>query len=109
MLAQPVQKIKTRQPFFGLYRRLVATEAPAAQVEGQQFEPILDPQHADEFCIPRRAARTRKHLAHTPQADRIEARDNQLPFGPQHTLGLAQDLVGFLGEFEQVRQQQQIE
>ena len=76
----------------------------------QQRQPVLDARQVNEAAVPRvGAARAIEQSAQPPQAARIEAQDDGMPFRHQHALHFAQDLVRIGAEFEHVRQHQQID
>ena len=54
------------------------------------------------------AALAREQLPQPPERQRIEAGDDQLAFGHQHALGLAQHEVRIGGGFERMRQHDQV-
>src|SRR5215470_15174278 len=90
--------------------RRIAPEPTAVQLEPEQLQPVPEPEQADEFSAPRVLAPLPPDPAlETPEAQRIEAGDHDLPFGHQHSLGLAQDLVRILAELEDVWQGDEVD
>jgi hypothetical protein len=53
--------------------------------------------------------RLAQHACQPPQANGVEAADDEFTFRSQHPLDFAQDLVRLTGAFEQVRQEYQVE
>ncbi|KAF1858516.1 hypothetical protein Lal_00015033 [Lupinus albus] len=82
--------------------------------EGEAVEPlrVFQAGHRDELSRGRQvvAARDPPHpLAHAPQAGRVEAADDHLPFRDQHAFDFAQYLVRLGRELEHVRQHDEVQ
>src|SRR5262245_32185940 len=90
--------------------RRIAPEPTAVQLEPEELQPVPEPQQADELSAPRVLGPPPAEPAlETPEAQRIEAGDHDLPFGHQHSLGFAQDLVRILAELEDVRKDDEVD
>ena len=72
----------------------------------KQGQPILNSSQAEEICIPWVIIMiVVGQSAQTPGADRIEARDRNVPLRHQHPCGLTHGLVWMITEIQSMRQQ----
>ncbi len=100
------------QPLVAAERRTIAAEASAFKVETQQLDPVFQSREGDQIDgggHERPAGHLADRLPRAPQRQRVEAENDQLPFGHQHALGFAQQPVRVAREFQRVRHHDQID
>ena len=87
----------------------VAAQAAPVDLEAEQFQPVLEAVQRQIAAVPREFATAVEAAFQSPQRQRIEADDHDLPFRDQDALDFAQDLVRFVAEFENMRHDDQID
>ena len=96
-------------PFFLRKGRGIAIETAAGDLEAEQRQPVLEPVERDEVAGPRHRLLAAEVALDAEQAEGIEAGDDELAFGANDAMNLAQQLMRLVGEFQHVRQDDQID
>src|SRR5215470_11772733 len=89
-IAGPFHEREALQPHRLAEWRGVAAEPSPVQLKTEQLQPVAQPHEADELAAPWMAVPFGTEAAiESPEAERIEPRDHDLPLRHQHALGLA--------------------
>jgi hypothetical protein len=104
-----LEKTEAAQPFLAGEWRRIGIEAAADDFEAQQRQPVFQPVERDEIAVPRRRLRAAEIPLGAVQRKRIETGDHDLALGPDDAIGLAQHQVRVVGEFQRVRQDDEVQ
>ena len=109
-VAGEFEKMPAPQPLFLSDGGRIAAEAAGLGLEAEQLQQILEAAHAEILSAPGKSrVASGQAPPDAPQAERIEAGNQHLPFGNQHALDLAQDLVRVVRKLQRVRKRDQVD
>jgi hypothetical protein len=109
-VAGGVHELEAAQPFFLRHGRRIAAEGARLHLEAEQREPVLQARHAEIGAAPGRQRLAPRQLApRAPQAEGIEAGDDDVALGHQHALHFAQHLVRIGVELQRVRHHHEVD
>src|SRR6266540_1657058 len=103
------KEVEALQPLFLRKGWHVAVETAAGDLEAEQREPVLEPIERDEVAGPGHRLLTTEVTLDAEQAEGVEAGDDELALGADNPVDLAQELMRLVGEFQHVRQDDQVD
>src|SRR6516165_8156164 len=89
-VARLLEEVASLQPALLMERRDIAVKPAAGDLEAEQREPVLQPVERDEIAGPGHRLLAAEIALDAEQAVGIEARDDELPFRPDHAMNLTQ-------------------
>src|SRR5438477_398259 len=97
------EELEALEPFLLGKRRHIGVEPAPGDLESEQRQPVFEPVERNEVSVPGHRLRAAEVPLGAEQAERIETRNNDLTFRPDHAIHFAQQLMRLVSEFKGMR------